>query len=119
MKLLADENTHGDVVIWMRSAGHDVVYVAESAAGLTDDQVLALANAEERVLVTDDKDFGEIVFRRRLTTHGIVLLRLTAPVVQDRIDRLAAVWPAIERHMPGRFIVVGDTKVRIRPLVMP
>ena len=72
MNLPADENIHGDLVAWMRSAGHDVVYVAESAAGLTDDQVLALANAEGRVLVTGDKDFGELVFRRRAATHGII-----------------------------------------------
>jgi hypothetical protein len=79
--------------------------------------VLALANAEGRILVTGDKDFGELVVRRRAATRGIVLLRLTAPLVQDRIDRLAAGWPTVEGHLPGRFIVVGDKKVRIRPLI--
>ena len=119
MKLLVDENVHADIVAWLRGAGHDVLYMAEAAPGAADEQVLARANRDDRVVCTDDKDFGELIFRQRLAAHGIILLRLTAPSIQDRIERLSAVWPEVEAAGPGRFVVVGEKKVRIRPLVMP
>lgn len=119
MKLLADENIHGDIVAWLRENGQDVLYIADTRPGSPDEEVLALANAEHRTLVTDDKDFGELVYRRRLVAHGVVLIRLTAPDVRDRINRLAVVWPFVERHQPGRFAVIGDKKVRIRALTTP
>ncbi len=63
MKLLADEGVDAAVVGAPREAGHDVFYVAESASGATDQDVLDQANSEDRILVTVDKGFGEISFR--------------------------------------------------------
>jgi hypothetical protein len=65
VKLLADEGVDAAIVTRLRSDGHDVVYVAELSPGITDEAVLELANANERILVTTDKDFGELVFRLR------------------------------------------------------
>ena len=65
MRLLADEGVDAAIVARLRFDGYDVVYVAELSPGITDDAVLELANAEERILMTADKDFGELVFRLR------------------------------------------------------
>ena len=72
MRLLADENLHAGLVEWLRSNGHDVVYVAEMFGGEPDDVVLRRARDANRIVVTDDKDFGELVVRRRLSTAGVV-----------------------------------------------
>lgn len=74
MRLLADENVPAPAVAALRAAGHDVLHVAESVPGSSDDAVLALAADEQRVLLKFDKDFGELAFRRGLSSrHGVVL----------------------------------------------
>src|SRR5207302_10430940 len=77
MRLCANENVPGDCVAVLRQRGHDVLWVREVARGSGDDAVLAKAQSEARVLITFDKDFGELVFRRgKAASHGIVLFRL-------------------------------------------
>jgi predicted nuclease of predicted toxin-antitoxin system len=74
------------------------------------------AERDGRVIVTDDKDFGELVFNRSLNSHGVLLVRLHAVTLPERVARLAAIWPVVEEHSPGSFIVVTDRKVRVRPI---
>jgi predicted nuclease of predicted toxin-antitoxin system len=64
MRWLADECVAAPLVWFLRAGGHDVLYVAESAAGLSDPDVISLALREKRLLLTEDKDFGDLVFRR-------------------------------------------------------
>ena len=65
MRWIADECVSARLVKLLREAGHDVAYVAEMAAGASDTDLIGLARRENRLLLTDDKDFGELVFRRR------------------------------------------------------
>lgn len=116
MRLLADENLHAGLVAWLRASGHDVVYAAESMSASPDEVLLGRARDEGRVVVTDDKDFGDLVVHRHLSTAGVLLLRLSAPSLAARIARLAARWAEIERGLPGHLVVVSDRKVRVRPL---
>lgn len=117
MNFLADENVHADIVAWLRKENHNVLYAAEDLQSRSDDDLLDLARKEQRILITDDKDFGELIFRKRLATSGIILLRLLSPTLVERVARLADVWPAIEARAPGRFVVISDQKVRIRNLL--
>jgi len=116
MNLLVDENIHSDIVAWLRSRQHDVVYVAEAMPSRSDGDLLAMAVSQQRVIVTDDKDFGELVYRSQHPAYGVLLIRLTTPSIRERLNRLAAIWQAIENHGSHHFIVVTDRKVRIRPL---
>ena len=76
MNLVADEGVDRPVVERLRQDGHDVVYVVALSPGVADEEVLQQANARSAVLLTADKDFGELVFRQRLVHSGVVLLRL-------------------------------------------
>jgi predicted nuclease of predicted toxin-antitoxin system len=76
VRWLADECVAGSVVARLREAGHDVTYVAELAPSTTDPDVTALAHREGRLLLTEDKDFGELVFRWNRPVPGLVLLRI-------------------------------------------
>jgi len=76
MRWLADECVDAALVEHLRAAGHDVTYMAESAPGTTDRQAIDSAQAEGRILLTEDKDFGELVFRRMTAVPGLVLLRI-------------------------------------------
>ncbi len=83
MNLLADEDVDRPIVERLRRDGHHVEYVAEMQPGLSDDAVLDLANQQEALLLTADKDFGELVFRQGRATCGVILIRL-AGVSPDR-----------------------------------
>jgi predicted nuclease of predicted toxin-antitoxin system len=114
---LADENIHGDIVAWLRQDGNDVLYAAEVLQSRSDDDLLAIARKDRRILITDDKDFGELIFHQRLATSGIILIRLQSPSIRERLKRLANVWSVIETRAPGRFVVISDKKVRVRSLL--
>jgi predicted nuclease of predicted toxin-antitoxin system len=119
LRLLCDEGVERQIVESLRSAGHVVSYIAESDPGLTDEAVLALANESGALLVTNDKDFGELVFRRGLISQGVMLLRLAgmAPVEKGRL--VAAVVAEHEVELQSAFCVVTSTAVRIRPRSYP
>jgi predicted nuclease of predicted toxin-antitoxin system len=103
----------------LRSPGHDVVYAAELKPGLDDDSWLAIARTDERILITDDKDFGELVFRRRLLASGVVLLRQHRMTLDERLRWLATAWPRILSQPPGSFIVVAHRRIRVRSANTP
>jgi len=76
MKFIVDECTGSRVAKWLRGEGHDVFSVYDEARGLSDDGVIKIAWDEQRILVTNDKDFGEKVFRDRRPHVGVILMRL-------------------------------------------
>lgn len=116
MRLLADENFPGPVVRELRSIGHDVAYAKEAMRGAPDADVLRSAVAEDRVLVTCDKDFGQLAFRSGFPARcGVVLFRLggSSPVRDN--ERMVRVLVG-RADWPGHFSVVTDARVRMRPL---
>ncbi len=116
MKLFADENVARSLVAQLRARGHDVLYAAEAQPGAPDTDWLTRAEAEGRLILTSDKDFGDLIFRDGLTSHGVVLLRLGALGLPDRLARLEDAWPTVEAHSAGKFLVITPSKIRIRDL---
>ncbi len=114
MRLLADESCDFAVVRALRAAGHDVRAVAEAIPSAGDEAVLELAAREKRILLTEDKDFGQWVYAHRRATAGVILLRY--PVKARRTMPMAVVR-VIQRHaegLAGCFVVVQPARVRIR-----
>ncbi|HUT58366.1 MAG TPA: DUF5615 family PIN-like protein [Phycisphaerae bacterium] len=116
MRLLANENVAGTAIRTLRQRGHDVLSAKESMRGESDAALLERARREGRLVVTHDKDFGELAFRSRLPAEcGIVLLRLggRGPDADNR--RILEVIEGRE-EWAGHFAVVTDDQIRIRPL---
>jgi predicted nuclease of predicted toxin-antitoxin system len=78
MRFLADESCDFAVVQALRSEGYNVVAIAEIAPGSDDEAVMELAAREGRLLLTEDKDFGQLVYARQQATGGVLLLRFPA-----------------------------------------
>jgi predicted nuclease of predicted toxin-antitoxin system len=116
MRFLADECCDAALVDALRSDGHDILYAIESLRGATDDSLLARALFERRILLTEDKDFGELVYRLRRPTHGIVLLRFDVADRALKIPRLRYLLEQEAERLSGAFVVLEADKVRIRPL---
>ena len=116
MRLLANENFPLDAVEALRANGHDVVWVREDARGSNDEQVLARAQQEDRILITFDKDFGELAFRTKLpSTSGIILFRISL-ISSQHISKVAVQAIANRADWAGHFSVIEDQRIRMTPL---
>lgn len=116
MRLLANENFPLDAVMALRDSGHDVVWVRTDTPGISDEEVLVRARAEGRILVTFDKDFGELAFRAKLPAEcGIILFRIRVSSAAHIADIAVAAING-RADWAGHFAVVEDDRIRIRPL---
>ena len=118
MRFLANENVTGTVIQELRQRGHDVLSVKESMRSEEDDVILARAQAEQRIVVTHDKDFGELAFRSQLPAScGVILFRFRLAGSDPNTDN-ERILEALESRTDwaGHFSVVTDDRIRMRPL---
>ena len=113
MRFLVDECTGAFAAQWLREQGHEVFSVFDQARGMKDEAILAKANAEDWIIITNDKDFGERVFRDRTAHKGIVLLRLEDERSPNKVAVLQRLLENSASELPGRFLVVTEKTVRI------
>lgn len=118
MKFLADECCDAGLVSSLRTIGHDVSYILEKKRGAPDEEILLGAYNEERILITEDKDFGELVYRLKKPSRGIVLIRIDVKDRHMKSDRLKKLIDNYENRLPGHFVVVNTQKFRFRPLLL-
>src|SRR5215469_9014259 len=115
-KFLANENMPGAAVEAARRAGVDITWVRDISPGISDDAVLALSQTEGRVLVTFDKDFGEMAFEQGKTaTPGVILLRprLRSP---QYISQFTVALLSQSIDWEGNFSVAQEGRLRVVPL---
>ena len=98
---------------WLRTLGYDVLSVYDENPGLPDDDVLRWAESEKRVLITNDKDFGELVFRDAKSHAGVVLLRIEDERPANKKAVLEKLLRGHGKDIPGSFVVVSEDTVRI------
>lgn len=115
MKILADENISRILVERLRQEGHLVEYIMEIARGSNDSIVLELANRQGALLVTDDKDFGELVFHQHLRASGILLVRLATLSPSQEVEVVVKVIREYSDKLLHAFTVVTPQGIRIRP----
>jgi len=114
MNFVADEGVDRQIVERLRVDGHSVLYVAEMAPGIPDDVVLTHANQESALLLTADKDFGEMVYRQSHLANGVILVRLAG---LSSVQKAQIVASAIADHiqeMSKAFTVIEPGRVRVR-----
>lgn len=115
MRFLLDESTDARLALCLRSLGHDVELVAvHYPASLSDHEVLKIAHREHRILITDDRDFGELVVSRGLPHAGVIYLRLGIDAgLTAKTERLRHVIEAYADRLDS-FLVVTRRRVRVR-----
>ena len=116
MSFLADENVPRIVIERLRTRGFEVVSVSEVRPGATEKDVLEIANAGNSIVITEDRDFGEMVIRQRLGVCGLILLEL------DRLSNAAQAEIVVQSVLlhgdkfSGNLAVIEPERIRIRPL---
>ena len=116
MRFLANENFPLKAVEALREQGHDVLWVRTDCPGITDEEVLLRAQAADRILLTFDKDFGELAFRSGLSAScGIILFRIS-PQSPSLVAHIASAAIASRSDWAGHFSVVEGYRIRMTPL---
>jgi predicted nuclease of predicted toxin-antitoxin system len=103
----------------LRESGHDTIYMSDVAARASDAEVMERAHSEQRLLLTEDKDFGDLVFRQGRPVPGIVLLRIDSARRSLKWPRLLAAVDRFGEGLFGRYMVVEVARFRSRPLLRP
>ena len=114
MKFLADECVDQQIVEHLRRDGNNVQYIPEMKHGISDDEVFDLANQKDMILLTCDKDFGELVFRQGRITQGIVLIRLAGLSQKTKGELVTSAINVHQEELRGAFTVITTSSVRIR-----
>ncbi|MBU0494430.1 MAG: DUF5615 family PIN-like protein [Chloroflexi bacterium] len=112
MRFLVDECTGPAVAQWLRAQQHDVFSIFEQARGLDDDEIIQKAFEDDRILITNDKDFGEKVYREQWPHRGVVLLRLGDERALNKINVLQRLFAKHADQLVGQFVVVTETTIR-------
>ncbi len=116
MKLLADACCPRVVVEAMRGIGLDVRYATEMDARTSDTDLLELANAEDRIIVTEDFDFGDLFFRDRLPSKGAIIVFLPEFAPSTRANRLISVMQSPGLEFNDKLTIIEQRRVRQRAL---
>jgi predicted nuclease of predicted toxin-antitoxin system len=113
VRFLADESCDFAVVRTLRAAGHDVLAVAEVSPRSDDQDVMAFASRESRILLTEDKDFGQLVYANAQPSGGVILIRYPASARKALPEAVLKLVEESEGQMIGKFVVVRPGRVRI------
>jgi predicted nuclease of predicted toxin-antitoxin system len=113
MRFLVDECTGPAVAQWLHQQNHDVISVFDEIKGADDQEVIQKACEQNRILITNDKDFGELVYRDKKPHKGVILLRLEDERAANKIAVLRHLLEKYEKSLSGHFIVVTETTIRI------
>lgn len=113
VRFIADEGVEKEIVLALRKK-FDVLYIAEAMQSAADDQILRKANEENRILITLDKDFGELVYRLNQVHTGVVLCRVQSMPIQEAVMLVVETIEKYGTDLRGAFTVIQPKNIRIR-----
>ncbi|PKN27695.1 MAG: hypothetical protein CVU64_15465 [Deltaproteobacteria bacterium HGW-Deltaproteobacteria-21] len=112
MRFLVDECTGPGVASWLRERDHEVFSVFEESRGMDDDDIIQKALDEKWILITNDKDFGNKIYRDGRLHRGVILLRLENERTSAKVHVLSLLLDAYSGRIPDSFLVVSEGQVR-------
>ncbi len=116
IKFLANVNVEKPLIDFLIEKGFDIKWVTNIDKRMPDDRVCEIANSEQRVIITNDKDFGEIVFYQKKIVYGIILLRVTGQNSSEKIILLKELLENYMDKITNHFVVLTKKKLRFIPL---
>ncbi len=116
ISFLVDENVEFSVVKYLRAKKFDVFSIAETVPSLDDTSILKLATTQKRIIITSDKDFGNLIFKIKLSSAGIILFRMDDQSARRKIEIIDVLLQEYLGKISGNFLVISDSKIRIRKI---
>jgi predicted nuclease of predicted toxin-antitoxin system len=118
MKFLVDECIGPTVARWLQKNNYDVISVYDDLPGIDDDSVLEKAFLETRILITCDKDFGEMIFKNKMQHCGVIFLRLIDERPSQKINVLDSILKNYAQELFCNFVVATEKGIRITKLFL-
>ena len=116
MRFLGDESVDDPIIDLLRKNGYEIDYIKEISPGIDEEALLELAHTNDSILITMDKDFGELVYRKKQAHRGIVLLRLDGFTPKERAALVLVVFDKHLLELSNSFTVIQTNFTRIRPM---
>ncbi|MEX2170356.1 MAG: DUF5615 family PIN-like protein [Pirellulales bacterium] len=116
MKFLSDAHISREMVAMLRDLGHDCLDADAIPLRMPDVDVLRMAADDQRIVVTSDKGFGELVFVHGIACPGIVLIRVALADEKDRVAYVRSLWPTVLSRLSGSFVTITASGIRARPM---
>lgn len=112
IKFIADVNIEKPIVDYLLEKGYDIKWIPDYNCEILDEELLKLANKEKRILITNDKDFGEIVFLQKKLSSGLILLRVKGQKAEDKVRLIKRLLHDYSDKILNHFIVITENKFR-------
>jgi predicted nuclease of predicted toxin-antitoxin system len=115
MRFLVDECVGPTFAEWLSNEGHEVFSVYQQARGVEDDYLIQKVFDEDWILITNDRDFGEKIYRERRPHHGVIFMRLRDESVANKIAVMRTLLEGYPERLADQFVVVTESRVRFGP----
>lgn len=112
IKFVADVNVEKPIIDYLSENGYDIRWIPDYNCEILDEEPLKLANKEKRILITNDKDFGEIVFLQKKLSSGLILLRVKGQKAEDKVRLIKRLLHDYSDKILNHFIVITKNKFR-------
>lgn len=112
IKFLADVNVEKPIIDFLRKQGCDVKWIPDYNCEILDEDLLEMTNTEKRVLITNDKDFGELIFLQKRLSKGIILIRVKSQSVYIKLKLIKNLLQNYSNKILNHFVVITDKKLR-------
>ena len=116
LRFLVDESSGSKLFRSLKDKGYDTLYCGDMYPETPDDVILDAANNDRRVLITNDKDFGEFIVRYKKLSYGVIFLRLKINNPENRIKSVLALIDNFGEKLNKNFVIVSENKIRIRKI---
>ena len=116
IKFIADANVEKKIVDCLIKFGFDVKWIPDYNCEMDDEDLLTMANNEKRILITNDKDFGELVFLRKQNCAGIILIRVKGQDTKEKVELVEKLILNYKDKIPNHFSLITKTKIRFIPM---
>ena len=114
MVLIADESVDYRIITFLRQRSFKVIAIIDDNASIADSEVLNISNNENALLITEDKDFGDLVFRMNFKHSGILLLRFFSTPVENKNQKVFETIHSYYDNLKNNFSTLSDKRLRIR-----
>jgi predicted nuclease of predicted toxin-antitoxin system len=116
IKFLADVNVEKELVDYLSGQGYDIKWIPDFDCEMLDEDLLRMANLEKRILITNDKDFGELIVLQRKLSTGVILFRVKGQRTQDKVKLMRKLLEKYGDKLLCHFVVATRNKFRFMPM---
>jgi len=116
IKFLADVNVEKPLVDYLLEQGYDIKWIPDYDCEMFDEDLLQMASEEQRILITNDKGFGDLIFLQKKLNVGTILFRVKGQRSEEKVKLMRKLLMGYREKLLNHYVIISKSKVRIIPL---